>query len=132
MPYCGNGYPVAAGAAILPLTTLTPNGEVTGTVVFYNKLGAIGASLRRRFEHGLAPGLALAGVSLIGFRCRRRVPRRLALILFALGTLAGLAGISACGGSNSVVTSGTYTYTIEAVDINTSASVTSSFNVTVP
>jgi hypothetical protein len=49
-----------------------------------------------------------------------------------VGALAGLAGISACGGNNSVVTPGTYAYTVTATDVNTSATVTATFNVTVP
>ncbi len=49
-----------------------------------------------------------------------------------LGTLAGLAGISACGANNSVVTPGTYAYTAAAIDVNTAASVSTTFNVTVP
>lgn len=89
-------------------------------------------SLPRRRGHGLAQGLALAGALLFGFGFRRRAARWLTLTLFAVGTLTGLAGISACGGNNSVVTPGTYAYTIMAKDLNTNASVTTSVNVIVP
>jgi hypothetical protein len=55
------------------------------------------------------------------------------MTLLAVGALAGVAGISACGGGNSsVVTPGTYAYTVTAVDTNTAVSVTASINVTVP
>ncbi|MGA3071889.1 MAG: hypothetical protein ABSD43_16910 [Terracidiphilus sp.] len=85
-----------------------------------------------RRGHGLAPGFALAGALLLGFGFRRRAARWFTLTLLAVGALAGLAGISACGGNNSVVTPGTYAYTVTATDVNTSATVTATFNVTVP
>ncbi len=42
-----------------------------------------------------------------------------------------MVGISACA-NNSVVTPGTYVYTIMAKDMNTNVSVTTTVNVTVP
>lgn len=135
VPSCGYG---AAGAAAIsiepPSIALAANQVVTGTVPFTNPVpcsGRCGISARREGDR-LEQSLALAGALLVGFGFRRRAPRWLALMLFALGTLAGLAGISACGASNSVVTPGTYAYTISATDINTDVSVTSSINVTVP
>jgi len=74
----------------------------------------------------------LAGALLFGFGFRRRAARWLTLTLLAVGTLAGPAGISACGGNNSVVTPGTYAYTFMAKDLTTNTSVTTSVNVTVP
>jgi hypothetical protein len=68
----------------------------------------------------------------LGFGFRRRRARWLTLTLLAVGALAGLAGISACGANNNVVTPGTYAYTIIATDVNTSVSVTTSANVVVP
>jgi len=135
LPYCGNGI---AGAAIpaQPPITLTANEVVTGTIPFFNSpvpcSNPCPVSLPRRANHGLAQNLALAGALLLGFGFGRRTQRFLTLILFALGTLACLAGISACGGNNSVVTPGIYAYAITATDINTAASVTTSVNVTVP
>jgi hypothetical protein len=85
-----------------------------------------------RGGHGLAPGLALAGALLLGFGFRRRAVRWHTLTMLAVGTLADLAGISACGANNDVVTPGTYAYTITATDVNTSVSVTTSVDVTVP
>jgi hypothetical protein len=76
--------------------------------------------------------LALAGTLLLGFGIWRRARRWLALMVFAVGILAGLAGISACGGNNSVVTPGTYAYTITATDTKTAVAVNTSINVMVP
>jgi hypothetical protein len=73
-------------------------------------------------------------VLLLGLGFRRRAARWLTLTLLAAGTLAGLAGITSCGGnsSNSVVTPGTYVYTFTARDMNTNVAMTTSVNVTVP
>jgi len=139
VPFCGPGIPSAATPAvsaavpaILALFTLTAGQAVNGTVAFYNFPFPVSASLPRPANHKLAQSLAMAGVLLVGLGFRRRASRWLAMMLFALGALAGLVGISACGGSNSVVTPGTYTYTISATDINTAATVNASVNVTVP
>ncbi len=136
VPYCGAG--VAAGGAAVPAVppiTLTANEAVPGTVAFYNATVPCGnpcpVSLPRPAGHKLASGIALAGVMLFGLGFRRRAARWLTLTLLAVGALAGLAAISACG-NNSVVTPGTYAYTIVATDTTTSVSVTSSINVTVP
>jgi len=87
--------------------------------------------LNRR-GHELATGLALAGALLSGLGLGRRGLRWLTLTLFAFCTLFALAGISACGGNNNYVTPGTYAYTVTATDVATSATVTATFNVTVP
>jgi hypothetical protein len=71
-------------------------------------------------------------VLLVGFGFRRRPRRFLTLTMLALSGLAALVGISACGGDGSVVTPGTYAYTIYAADINTDVRVTTSIDVTVP
>jgi hypothetical protein len=54
------------------------------------------------------------------------------LALFALGTLTGLAGIGACGGSSEAVTPGTYAYAITATDGETGTSVSTTIYVEVP
>ncbi len=126
------------GAIAYPvIVTLTANQTATGTVEFLNfppPCTPCPVSLPRREEHGLTQGLALAGALLFGFGFRRRAARILTLTLLAVGVLAGLAGISACGGNKSVVTPGTYTYTLTAasLDTNTVAPVTTSISVTVP
>jgi len=124
-PYCN-------GAIAPPPITLSANQVVTGSIGFYTCSG-IGCpvSLPLRRGHRLAQGLSLAGALLFGFGLRRRPKRWLTLILLGVGSLAGLAGISACGGG-SAMTPGTYTYTITATDINSAVSVSTSIDVTVP
>ena len=121
---------------VRPAYTLTANQVVTGSIPLQNYIPPCNpcpVSLPHRGGHGLAPGLALAGALLLGFGFRRRAARWLTMTLLAVGALAGVAGISACGGGNSsVVTPGTYAYTVTAVDTNTAVSVTASINVTVP
>jgi hypothetical protein len=135
VPSCGYG---AAGAAAIsiepPRIALAANQVVTGTVPFSNPVPCSGhcVTSARSGGHGLEQSLALAGVFLLGMGSWRRPGRFLTLTLLALGGLAALAGISACGGNNSVVTPGTYAYTITATDINTAATVNASVNVTVP
>jgi hypothetical protein len=134
LPICNLG-----GPAYVAFETLTANQTASGTVAFYNShppCNPCPVNLPRRAGHRLPVGLALAGALVFGFGFQRKAPRWLVLILVTVGSLAGLAGISACGGNsaNNVVTPGTYTYTLSAVDMNTppSASVTTSVTVTVP
>jgi hypothetical protein len=130
VPICdfgGPAYPV--------METLTANQVATGTIAFRNSTPPCPCpvSLPRRRSSGLGQGLALAGALLLGFGIRRRATRWLTLTLLAVGTLAGLGGISACGGNNGIMmTPGTYAYTINAVDMNTAVRVTTTVNVTVP
>jgi hypothetical protein len=137
-PPAGVTVPVCdLGALAYQPYTLAANQVVTGSVTFYNSrppCNPCPVSLPRREGHWPASGLALAGALLMGFGFRRRTARWLTLTLLAAGTLAGLAGISACGGNKSAVTPGTYAYTITAAELDTSASpsVTISVNVTVP
>jgi hypothetical protein len=136
VPYCTGGFPGPAAVPAQPPITLTADEVVTGTVPFYNApvpcSNPCPVSLPHRDSHKLAQGIALAGALVLGFGFRRRAARRLTLMLLAVGTLAGLAGISACGANNSVVTPGTYAYTITATDVNTAVAVNTSVNVTVP
>jgi hypothetical protein len=135
LPFCNAG-----GPAVVLIETLTANQTATGTIGFFNSLPPCNpcpVNLPRRGGHRLPSGLALAGALLVGLGFRRRAPRWLALTLFAAGSLAGLAGIGACGGNsnNRIVTPGTYTYTLSAEEMdntNASASVTTSVMVTVP
>jgi hypothetical protein len=129
VPICGGGGPVEA-------YSLAANQVVTGSIGLINSCDPCPVSLPhrggRKLERPLAPGLALAGALLFGIGFRRRAARWLTLTLLAVGALAGLAGISACGVNNNVVTPGTYVYTVTAEDISTTATVTTSVNVTVP
>jgi len=125
-PYCGGG-PAA------PTLALNANQVVKGTIGFFFCSGMnCPVSLPRRRGGGLAQGLALAGGLLLGLGFCRKAARRLVLSLLAVGALAGLAGISACGASNNAMTPGTYAYTITATDTSTDAAVATSINVTVP
>jgi hypothetical protein len=63
----------------------------------------------------LAIGMALAGALMPGYGFLRRARRSLSLAVLVACTLAGVAGISACGtGSSNTMTPGTYPYTISA------------------
>jgi hypothetical protein len=133
VPICDFG-----GPAYPQIESLSANQAATGTILFRNSLPPCNpcpVSLpRHRRNHGLSPDLALAAALLFGFGFRRRAARGLTLALLALGVLAGLAGISACGGNsnNRNVSPGTYVYTINARDMNSNALVSTSVNVTVP
>jgi hypothetical protein len=125
LPYCGG--PAMIGH------TLTADAMVTGSLPFYNEPVPEPVSMPVRKSHAGPAGLALADGLLLGLGFRRRVSRWMFLVLFAVGAFAGLGVISGCGGNggNSVVTPGTYSYTVKAVDTNSNV-VTSTFNVTVP
>jgi hypothetical protein len=124
LPYCG-------GSAMIG-HTLTANATVTGALPFFNVAVPVTPAASQVVPARVgATGLALAGAILLGFGFRRKTGRWLMLVLLAAGTLTGLATITGCGGSNSVVTPGTYSFTIQGVDTN-SVKVTSTFEVTVP
>jgi hypothetical protein len=127
VPYCGGG-PVSRAY------TLTANEVVSGSLSFNNSAVPEAVGGLTPHDATMPPqGLVLAGLLLLGFGMRRRAARWLTVMLIAGGALAGLAGISACaGGNNSVVTPGTYAYTIKGMDTNTSLYATTSINVTVP
>jgi hypothetical protein len=130
VPVCTGG-----GPAILIIETLAANQVVSGTIGFNNSVAPCNpcpVNLPRRPDHGLGQGVELAGALLFAFGFRRRAARWLTLAFFAVGALAVLAGISACGGNNNGATPGTYAYTITAMDITTDATVSTSINVTVP
>lgn len=132
VPFCD----LSVGPARPPYT-LTANLVVTGIIPLVNAsppcTDVCPVILPHHRSHRFAPSLALAGMLLVGFGFRRRRARWLALMLVAAGALAGLAGITACGGANTnVVTPGTYAYTVSATDVKTSVSITTSINVTVP
>jgi hypothetical protein len=124
--------PVCGGSVPPPAYPLAANQVVTKTISLYNSPVPLPASLMHRKSHGLVTGLALSGVLLCGFGTPARARRWFTLTLFALCAFFALAGFSACGASNNYVTPGIYTYTVAATDVSASATVTASFNVTVP
>jgi hypothetical protein len=123
LPFCGGSAMIAH--------TLTANAVVTGQLPFYNEPVPEPVSMPVHRSHAGPAGLALAAMLLGALGFRRRVSRWLFLVLLALGTFAGLGAMTGCGGSNSVVTPGTYSYTVRGSDTN-SVIVTSTFEVTVP
>jgi hypothetical protein len=124
LPFCGTPFVIQYA--------LTANSTVTGQLSFFNSpVPGVLMPAQVAPAHAGAAGLALAGVFLIGIGFRRRIPRWLLLALFAVGAIASLGAISGCGGSNSVVTSGTYTYIVTATDTNKLAASTT-IELTVP
>jgi hypothetical protein len=124
IPYCGGSVPPVGH-------TLTANATVTGSLPFFNVPVPEPASMPVRKSRATPATLALAGVLLLGLGFRGRASRWLFLVLVAGCAFAGLGLISGCGGSNGVVTPGTYSFTVKGVDTNSNV-VTSTFNVTVP
>lgn len=126
LPYCGGGpvrlYQVTAGETL------------TGSITLYPYGVAVPASLHRtpRSSGALpASGLALSGALLLGFGLRRKARRWLALAVFAVGALAGLTGISACGGSSNGMTRGTYPYLVTAEFTETGTTVVQGVSTTI-
>lgn len=119
----------SCGIFVNPVSTLAANKSVTGslTVMPYGKVKAFDAVAfhgddRRRVVPVLAA--VLAGLFMLGRRWRCRA--RSWLLVFLAGVT--LAGITSCGGG----LSGTFPFTVTAVDIKTNASVSAPFVVTVP
>ncbi len=76
---------------------------------------------------------ALAGVLLFGLGFRRRAARPLLLLVFAFGTLAAMASISACSAGHNPATSKSYTYQVTATEYpSLSASASTTFVLTIP
>jgi hypothetical protein len=93
-------------------TPVTAGQTVTGTYFLYPYGAPVPVNAPRR---GLPwTGMALAGALMLGVGLRRQARGWLTLALFAGMALAGLVGISACGGSANGMTPGTYQYTISA------------------
>lgn len=134
----GAKLPICGGSVAPLIYTLTANQVL-------NESSALSASpvpcttnpcpvkLTHRQGHGGAASLMLAAVLLLGLGLRRRAARWLTLMLLAVGTLAGLAEINACGGgSGSTLTPGVWPYTFVAADTTTNETATTTVNVTVP
>jgi len=123
VPFCG-------GSAMIG-HTLSANQVVTGQLPFYNVPVPEPVRLPLRRSHAGLTRLALAAMIFCGLGLRKRIPRALYLALLAAALFAGLGTMSACGGSKSAVTPGTYSYTVKALDTNSNI-VTATFQVTVP
>ena len=123
LPYCG--------APAIPEIQLAADATVTGEIPLYTYPVPANAAQAHKSGGIPAAAMALADALLFGFGLRRKAPNWLVVALFAVGSLAGLAGISACG-AGSPLTHGTFAYSVVAKDANTNAALTSSFMVTVP
>ncbi|HZB88816.1 MAG TPA: hypothetical protein VE291_09185 [Terracidiphilus sp.] len=127
IPYCGGGAVIS-----IPVTA---GQTVNGTIGIYRSPVPSPAARNESPGSALARGfvLALAAPLLWGLRRRRAMGRWLALAAFCL---VALGGISACGGSASSMTPGTYQYTLTADNEASSNTplgqgVSTTFNVTV-
>ncbi|MGD0799821.1 MAG: hypothetical protein ABR906_00750 [Terracidiphilus sp.] len=124
----GSGYSdyTVSNIPDCPITTVgtpvTAGQTLTGTMEFYAfdaVPGGVQGNARRSGELSAA-GLAMAGCLVLGFGLRRRARRWLALSAIAMGALAALAGINACGGiTNKGIEPGTYKYAITANYVDT-------------
>jgi len=126
LPTCihhpGMGVPLTANASVQGQLLLIPYGQTPPPLPSNQTRGTLGSA---------GAGLALGGVLLAGLGVRRRT-RWLASTMIAVGALAVLTGIQACGGNSNSMTPGTYSYAVTAMDSTTNTSATATFKVTVP
>jgi len=118
------------GIFVNPMHTLTANQTVNGSltlVPFGKTIGYGAAGLHSYHWRPATPVLSAAvlGFFLLGRRWRNRA--RGGFLLVALAA-SGVAGITSCASGMS----GTFPYTVTAVDTKTNASVSAPFTVTVP
>ena len=111
--YCGtmslSPFQVTAGETLTGEISFVPYGDVPPPTPGDQH------SAHHQPGHLSAVSLALAGVLLLGFGLRRKASRWLVLTVFAVSTLAGMTGISACAGNSSNgMTPGSYQYTVTA------------------
>jgi hypothetical protein len=132
----GAKLPICGGSVAPAIYTLTVNEVLNGSIALLASpvpcSDPCPAELLRRPRQGGAQSLALAGALLLYLGFQRRARRRFTLTVLALGTLAGFAAISACGGSGRTLTPGAWQYTIDAVDVTTYETVSTTVEVTVP
>ncbi len=136
LPQCNyTGSPIAqAGYTLNANATLTESVNLVAYIPPCSNPCPV--KLLRRPAHWGAGSLALAGLVVFGLGLRRRGARWLTLTLIAFGSLAGLAGIGACGGNGKTLTAGTFAYTVTGYGEETSTGaqsvVNATVNVTVP
>ena len=119
----------ACGIFVNPVSTLAADKSATGslTLVPYGKTINYGAaSITGKWPSGMPVFAAtILGILLLGRRFRKSA--RNWLLVLVLGVVT-LAGVTACSSGMS----GTFPYTVTAVDIKTNATVSTPFTVTVP
>jgi hypothetical protein len=132
LPLCGQPSVVADPKVYTLAANATVQGSFPLLASFPSCSGNCPVKLDRP-RRGLPSGLALAG-ALVGFGLsfRRRAARWLVLTLVALGTLAGMAGIGACGGSGKTLTPGVWPYVVQAGAQGSNETASATINVTVP
>jgi MYXO-CTERM domain-containing protein len=126
LPYCGGGPAFQI--------TLTANSSVKSAIDLTAVAAPLSAASRLNFPgHGTEAAWAFAAVLLFGFGLRRRRARWLSILLLSAAALTGLMTLDACGGRpQPTLTPGTFAYTLTAWDTSTSATASTSVNVTVP
>jgi len=130
-PPAGAKLPACGFATTEPQYTLNANAVVAGHIDLMAYPVPAPTSLLHSPGHGIVASMALASTLLLGLGFRRRAARWFALMLIAVGSLVGLAGIGACGGSSNTLTPGIWPYLVTATD-TTGASVSTTVSVTVP
>jgi hypothetical protein len=110
--------------------------SVSGNIAFFPYGAPIPASSQRP-GHVPPKALALAGTLLLGLGFVRRRGGRPFLMAFALASLFGALGLSACGGAAmNGMTPGTYQFTLQAANVGTlnnlAAGASTNISVTVP
>lgn len=129
-PYCNQGGPIMA-------YTLAADGTTPGSMIIVAVKPNLTplASRSRPGKSGQEGGWAIAGVAMLGLGLRKKIPRRLAGMSIAVGTVLTLAGIGICGcGGPPTLTPGAYVFTLTATSVSNgtgSSAVTASTTATV-
>ena len=118
----------SCGIFVNPVSTLAANKNAQGslTLVPYGKVIAYSASASGKWRSGM-PVIAVPILGMLLLPRRLRSRARGMLLLFAVGVVI-LTGVSACSSG----LSGTFAYTVTAVDNKTNTTVSAPFTVTVP
>ncbi len=126
LPYCGGGpaFQIALAA----------NATAKGSVGLSAGPAPLAPASRSNTPgHGSGAAWAFAGgILLFGLGFGRRKARWLSVLLLSIGALAELGALSACGGGQPTLTTGTYDYTLTAYDTTTNATASTTVKVTIP
>ena len=133
LPLCGQSSAIADPQAY----KLEANGKVQGSFPLLATFPSCSNPCPVRLDRprrGSSSVLALAGALVFGFGFgfRRRAAGWFVLTLVAFGALAGMASLSACGGSGKTLTPGVWPYVVQAGAQGTNETASTTINVTVP